>query len=65
MFNKGEGGFKDRDLYVFCANISDGMYHSWALSRSGLWLGGYLDSPREIFDIAATRACPGASGRVG
>ena len=20
MFNKGEGGFKDRDLYVFCAN---------------------------------------------
>jgi len=25
MFNKGEGGFKDRDLYVFCANISDGI----------------------------------------
>ena len=24
MFNKGEGGFKDRDLYVFCANVSDG-----------------------------------------
>ena len=24
MFNKGEGGFKDRDLYVFCANASDG-----------------------------------------
>jgi hypothetical protein len=23
-FNKGEGGFKDRDLYVFCANASDG-----------------------------------------
>jgi hypothetical protein len=22
-FNKGEGGFKDRDLYVFCANASD------------------------------------------
>jgi hypothetical protein len=21
MFNKGEGGFKDRDLYVFCAPI--------------------------------------------
>jgi len=20
MFNKGEGGFKDRDLYVWCAN---------------------------------------------
>jgi hypothetical protein len=23
MFNKGEGGFRDRDLYVFCANLSD------------------------------------------
>ena len=25
MFNKGEGGFKDRDLYVWCANASDGI----------------------------------------
>jgi Single Cache domain 2 len=25
MFNKGEGGFKDRDLYVFCGNASDGI----------------------------------------
>jgi single cache domain-containing protein len=25
MFNKGEGGFKDGDLYVFCANASDGI----------------------------------------
>ncbi len=24
MFNKKEGGFRDRDLYVFCANASDG-----------------------------------------
>ena len=24
MFNKGEGGFLDRDLYVFCSNLSDG-----------------------------------------
>src|SRR5271168_3324356 len=24
MFNKGDGGFLDRDLYVFCSNISDG-----------------------------------------
>jgi len=23
MFNKGEGGFRDRDLYVYCANVSD------------------------------------------
>lgn len=25
MFNKAEGGFKDRDLYVACANASDGI----------------------------------------
>jgi Single Cache domain 2 len=25
MFNKGEGGFRDRDLYVFCVNAGDGM----------------------------------------
>ena len=24
MFNNGESGFKDRDLYVLCANASDG-----------------------------------------
>ena len=24
MFNKGEGGFLDRDLYPFCANVSNG-----------------------------------------
>ncbi|HZC87594.1 MAG TPA: cache domain-containing protein [Steroidobacteraceae bacterium] len=24
MFNAGTGGFRDRDLYVFCANMSDG-----------------------------------------
>ena len=23
-FNRGEGGFLDRDLYVFCGNVSDG-----------------------------------------
>ena len=24
LINKGEGGFLDRDLYVFCANVGDG-----------------------------------------
>jgi len=24
MFNMGEGGFRDRDLYVFCARVGDG-----------------------------------------
>jgi hypothetical protein len=25
VFNKGDGGFRDRDLYVFCDNASDGI----------------------------------------
>lgn len=26
IFNKGDGGFKDRDLYPFCLNLSDGKF---------------------------------------
>jgi len=26
LFNNGEGGFRDRDLYVICINISDDKY---------------------------------------
>jgi signal transduction histidine kinase len=25
MFNKEDGDFRDRDLYVFCANVTDGI----------------------------------------
>jgi hypothetical protein len=32
MFNKGEGGFKDRDLYPFCFRIADGKYVAAARS---------------------------------
>jgi signal transduction histidine kinase len=26
MFNNGDGGFKDRDLYPFCFNLGDGKF---------------------------------------
>ena len=26
MFNNGEGGFRDRDLYVICTNINDNKF---------------------------------------
>ena len=42
MFNKGEGGFKDRDLYVFCANASDGVMTAHPYGQKGKQL-------REIF----------------
>ena len=35
MFNKGEGGFKDRDLYVFCANASDGIVTAHPYGQRG------------------------------
>ena len=35
MFNKGEGGFKDRDLYVSCANASDGVVNGASLPLKG------------------------------
>src|SRR4029453_739223 len=42
MFNNGEGGFKDRDLYVFCANASDGIITAHPYGNKGKQL-------REIF----------------
>ena len=35
MFNEGEGGFKDRDLYVFCANASDGILTAHPYGQKG------------------------------
>jgi cytochrome c len=29
-FNKPDGGFRDRDLYVFCANVTDGKFTAHA-----------------------------------
>jgi hypothetical protein len=35
MFNNGEGGFNDRDLYVFCANASDGIITAHPTLKGG------------------------------
>ena len=40
MFNKGDGGFKDRDLYVFCANASDGILTAHP-THEGEAIGGH------------------------
>ena len=42
MFNKGEDGFKDRDLYVFCSNAEDGIVTAHPYGNKGKQL-------REIF----------------
>jgi hypothetical protein len=60
MFNKGEGGFKDRDLYPFCANISDGkvIANSFLPQLVGQDQRTFKDSTghnfgQELFDSAA------------
>jgi len=35
MFDNGEGGFKDRDLYGFCANASDGIITAHPYGEKG------------------------------
>ena len=42
MFNKGQGGFKDRDLYVFCANASDGIITAHPYGEKGKQLSGLV-----------------------
>ena len=34
-FNKGDSGFKDRDLYVLCANASDGIITAHPTRKGG------------------------------
>jgi hypothetical protein len=40
MFNNGEGGFKDRGLYVWCANASDGIITAQPYMNKGKQLQG-------------------------
>ncbi|MBC8020766.1 MAG: chemotaxis protein [Methyloceanibacter sp.] len=35
MITKGEGGFKDRDLYAWCANASDGIMTAHPYGKKG------------------------------
>ena len=39
MFDKADGGFRDRDRYVFCANASDGIVtaHPNVIKRASFW----------------------------
>ena len=40
MFNKGDGGFLDRDLYPFCFNISDAKIVAVGNPNASQYLGG-------------------------
>ena len=53
MFTKGEGGFRDRDLYVFCSNLTDGKIVA-------------LGNPNVVKQLLGTdiRALKDATGKV-
>ena len=47
MFNKGEDGFRDRDLYPFCFNISDAKIVAVDNPNASQYLGGSV-APKPI-----------------
>jgi hypothetical protein len=60
MFNSGEGGFKDRDLYPFCVNFSDGKLVANSNAKQLVGQDGrtFKDSTghsfgQELYDAAA------------
>ena len=59
MFATGEGGFKDRDLYVFCANVSDSILtvHPTNKGKDLREIMGYKGYPfgREIMQKSTER----------
>ena len=48
MFNNGAGGFKDRDLYVWCANASDGIITAQP----------YVNRGKQLRDIKGKHGAP-------
>jgi signal transduction histidine kinase len=50
MFNKGEGGFKDRDLYVFCFDLATGkVVATQAANRIGTDVRTNKDASGKMF----------------
>jgi signal transduction histidine kinase len=57
MFNKGEGGFKDRDLYVFCFNVADGkVVATQAANRIGMDVRTNRDAKGNAFGAEIYKA---------
>jgi hypothetical protein len=68
MFNKGEGGFLDRDLYVFCANVSDGklvaLGNPNAKQNLGVDTRTLKDSTGKAFGVEQYAAAQKPEGKI-
>lgn len=62
-FNAGADGFRDRDLYPFCANASDGVFTAHPTLR-GTQIRDLKDAAGNAFGEQILRA-GGAEGQVG
>ena len=61
MFNSGEGGFKDRDLYPFCFNMSDGVVTAGPASVRGKDVRTLKDPTGNAFGEAIYKAAKGGT----
>src|SRR5262245_7235152 len=68
MFNKGEGGFLDRDLHPFCVNVSDGKFVTIRTGHAGQNLGqdvtALIDVKRRTFGQALFAAAQKPDGEI-
>jgi len=68
MFNRGQGGFLDRDLYPFCAKASDGKIVAMNGPNASRLLGQdirtFKDSNGKTFGLAQFAAAQRAEGQL-
>jgi hypothetical protein len=65
MFNKGEGGFKDRDLYPFCFRSGDGKTVASPLAvPAGIDIRTLKDPTGQVFGLELYAAAQKPEGQV-
>ena len=64
MFNKGESGFKDRALYPFCFNLSDGIFVAAIKQLLGTDVRALKDSTGNETSMAQNSMLPRRSRKV-
>jgi hypothetical protein len=65
MFNKGEGGFKDRDLYPFCHRVADGKIVAGPVYvRSGTDVRTLKDSTGKAYGQESYAAAQKPEGQI-
>src|SRR5262245_13330417 len=64
MINNGDGGFKDRDLYPFCFNLSDGKFVAAVKRLLGTDTRDLKDPTGKVFGPELYTAAQGPEGQI-